>query len=139
MLPIRIRCGCRTSAKPRRESEAAADPYSSWVSPAVRPGSAASAYRRSATVRAVSVLETLLVFALIPLAVYGVVALLTLRQKFNRPRYRVGQPWKFEPVWWVANPAGLGENASVSGGQHTAESTGDADSSTARGGASGTW
>jgi len=24
----------------------------------------------------------------------------------RRPRYRVGQPWTFEPLWWTANPAG---------------------------------
>ena len=41
-----------------------------------------------------TVVETVSVFALIPLGIYGVIMLLTLWPKFARgPRYRPGQPW----------------------------------------------
>ncbi|WP_040922444.1 aa3-type cytochrome oxidase subunit CtaJ [Saccharomonospora xinjiangensis] len=80
-----------------------------------------------------SILETILVFVAIPLAVYGFFALVTLRSKFaSRPRYRPGQAWDYPPVWWTANPEGAG--------QHTADSGhGDAAPSKVRGGASGNW
>jgi uncharacterized SAM-binding protein YcdF (DUF218 family) len=83
----------------------------------------------------VNVVETILVYAVIPLAIYGVIALLTLRGKFARtPRYRPGQPWEYPAVWWTANPAGVGSQAS-------AVPTGGAKSSkrTAKGGARGSW
>ncbi|HEY8372308.1 MAG TPA: hypothetical protein VIL00_06150 [Pseudonocardiaceae bacterium] len=88
-----------------------------------------------------TVVETTLVFAVIPLAICGVIALLTLWPKFARaPRYRPGQEWNYEPVWWTANPAGLG--GSTGGAQPVAgeENTGDAAPvRTARGGARGSW
>jgi hypothetical protein len=83
----------------------------------------------------VSVVQTILVYAVIPLAIYGVVALLTLRDKFARhPRYRPGQSWDYPAVWWTANPAGVGA-------QSGAVPTGGAKSSkrTAKGGARGSW
>ena len=82
-----------------------------------------------------SVVQTILVYAAIPLAIYGVIALLTMRDKFARhPRYRPGQPWDYPAVWWTANPAGVGAAA-------TAVPTGGATSSkrTAKGGARGSW
>ncbi|MGW6935723.1 aa3-type cytochrome oxidase subunit CtaJ [Lentzea sp. NPDC054927] len=80
-----------------------------------------------------TIVETVLVFALIPLALYGVIMLLTLRPKATRiPRYRPGQEWGYAPVWWSANPAGLS-----SGHHSTPESAGQG--STARGGARGNW
>ncbi|GAA3393568.1 aa3-type cytochrome oxidase subunit CtaJ [Cryptosporangium minutisporangium] len=52
-----------------------------------------------------SVLETTLVFVLIPLAVAGVLAMLTLGAGSNRtPRYRPGMPFEFTPVWFLAAP-----------------------------------
>ncbi|MFB9909342.1 aa3-type cytochrome oxidase subunit CtaJ [Allokutzneria oryzae] len=83
-----------------------------------------------------NVAETLLVFALIPLAIYGVIALLTLWPKFARtPRYRPGQDWDYEPVWWTANPAGVGVRVN-----HSAPVESAAQSvRTARGGARGSW
>lgn len=82
---------------------------------------------------AVSILETILVFVAIPLAVYGFFALVTLRSKFaSRPRYRPGQAWDYPPVWWTANPEGVGQHAADSG-------YGDAAPSKVRGGASGNW
>lgn len=56
---------------------------------------------------AVSVVQTVLVFLVIPLVVYAVVIGLTLGRKASRrPRYRSGEGWDYEPVLWTANPAG---------------------------------
>lgn len=82
-----------------------------------------------------SIVQTILVYAVIPLAIYGVIALLTLRAKFARnPRYRPGQSWDYAPVWWTANPAGVG-------GQTAAVPTGGSKGAkrTAKGGARGSW
>ncbi len=79
-----------------------------------------------------TIVETVLVFALIPLAIYGVITLLTLRPKATRiVRYRPGQEWNYAPVWWSANPGGL------SADRH-AEAT-SSSGPTARGGARGNW
>lgn len=82
-----------------------------------------------------TVVETILVLAVIPLAIYGVIAMVTLRDKFARnPRYRPGQPWEYPAVWWTANPAGVGA-------EPAAASTAGAKSAkrTAKGGARGSW
>ncbi|MPZ83144.1 MAG: hypothetical protein GEV28_23235 [Actinophytocola sp.] len=82
-----------------------------------------------------NVVETILVYAVIPLAIYGVVALLTLRDKVARtPRYRPGQPWDYPAVWWTANPAGVGAQVAAvpSGGAKSSKRT-------AKGGARGSW
>ena len=49
-----------------------------------------------------TVAETLLVYAVVPLAIIAVLALLTLRPdpKARRRRYRPGQPWEHEPLWY---------------------------------------
>ncbi|EHR60319.1 aa3-type cytochrome oxidase subunit CtaJ [Saccharomonospora cyanea] len=81
-----------------------------------------------------SILETILVFVAIPLAVYGFFALVTLRSKFaSRPRYRPGQAWDYPPVWWTANPEGVGQRH-ADDAEH-----GDAVPAKVRGGASGNW
>ncbi|WP_026421265.1 hypothetical protein [Actinokineospora inagensis] len=81
-----------------------------------------------------TLVETLLVFAAIPLAIYGVIALLTLREKFTKaPRYRPGQEWEHEPVWWTANPVGVGAT------QRTHDVAASSPAHTAQGGASGGW
>jgi ABC-type phosphate transport system permease subunit len=83
----------------------------------------------------VSVVQTLLIYAAIPLCIYGLIALLTLRGKFARtPRYRPGQSWDYPAVWWTANPAGVGaQTAAVpTGGSKGAKRT-------AKGGARGSW
>lgn len=81
-----------------------------------------------------SVVETILVFAAIPLGIYAVVALLTLRERFAKaPRYRPGQAWDYPPVWWEGNPAGVGSFV-------TAPAQGSASTRrTAKGGARGSW
>lgn len=79
-----------------------------------------------------SIVQTILVYAAIPGAIYGLVALLTLRDKVARaPRYRPGQPWKYPAVWWTANPAGADASAVPTGGGKTRR--------TAKGGARGSW
>jgi hypothetical protein len=82
----------------------------------------------------VSILETILVFVAIPLAVFVFFALVTLRSKFaSRPRYRPGQAWDYPPVWWSANPEGVGR-------RHAGDAEhGDTAPSKVRGGASGNW
>lgn len=81
----------------------------------------------------VNVVQTILVYAVIPLAIYGVVALLTLRDKVARaPRYRPGQPWDYPVVWWTANLSGVEQVAAPTGG-------GTSSRRTAKGGARGSW
>jgi hypothetical protein len=84
----------------------------------------------------VSVVQTILVYVLIPAAIYGLIALLTLWPKFARgPRYRPGQPWSYEPVWWSADGA-----VATAPGAVPAENTSAQQSvRTARGGARGNW
>jgi hypothetical protein len=85
----------------------------------------------------VKLVETILVFAVIPLAIYGAVGLATLRSKFaGTPRYRSGQPWEYPPMWWSANPEGAGASHRHTGAESTEQS---GTSSTARGGARGNW
>ncbi|MCZ2857528.1 aa3-type cytochrome oxidase subunit CtaJ [Blastococcus sp. VKM Ac-2987] len=56
-----------------------------------------------------TVAETLLVYAGIPLAIVLVLALLTLRPGADRrPRYKPGQPWNYAPVWYEPHPAATG-------------------------------
>jgi hypothetical protein len=77
--------------------------------------------------------ETILVFVGAPLAIYAVVALLTLRSKLTGGhRYRPGQPWEYPPQWWSANPAGVAEAPRQSATAAEAEPV-------ARGGARGSW
>jgi hypothetical protein len=86
----------------------------------------------------VSVVQTVLVYVAIPLGIYAVVALLTLRDRVAKaPRYRPGQSWDHPPVWWTANPAGVGpEHAgfAVDAAAPTATPR-----RTAKGGARGSW
>lgn len=84
-----------------------------------------------------TVLETLLVLAVIPAAIYGLIALVVLWPRLaHRPRYRAGQEWNFPPVFWVANPTGVSTTSPPVGEADTGE---DAQLNTARGGARGNW
>jgi hypothetical protein len=107
----------------------------------------------------VTVWQTVLVFVVIPVVALGVLAVLSIGPSASRsPRYRVGKPWDFEPVWYIARPdvaapAGSAEGRAAlaaasrperaeltSGGPaHGPASVLDADTGTARGGASGEW
>lgn len=79
-----------------------------------------------------TVVQTVLIYVLIPAALYGVIALLTLWPGFVRaPRYRSGQPWTYEPVWWSAGSV-------LDAGAEQAEQE-PSGARTARGGARGNW
>lgn len=79
-----------------------------------------------------SLVQTVLVFVAIPGAIYGAVALLTLRVRSSKtPRYRPGQDWDYPPVWWTANPEGAVQAAYVDDSAPTGR--------TAWGGARGSW
>jgi hypothetical protein len=57
----------------------------------------------------VTVVETILVYAVAPLAVVAVLALLTLVPgRPKKARYKPGQPWEHEPVWYEPHPAAGG-------------------------------
>ena len=90
-----------------------------------------------------TVLQTIGVYVLIPLVLYGVISVLTVRPGIPRgPRYRPGQEWDHEPVWWTGNPDGIGQL--TTGRPEIGESTASTASavsivSTARGGAHGSW
>ena len=90
-----------------------------------------------------TVWQTVLVFVVIPVAGLVVLAALTIGPSATRsPRYRVGRPWGYEPVWYIARPdASRPERAQLSGGGPASgpASVLDADTGTARGGASGEW
>jgi hypothetical protein len=81
----------------------------------------------------VPVVQTVLIYVLIPAAIYGVIALLTLWPKAARAtRYRPGQPWTYDPVWWSATGV-------VDGHQEQESTPVETAARTARGGARGNW
>jgi hypothetical protein len=110
-----------------------------------------------ANVSGVTVWETVLVFAVLPLAGLAVLALLIFAPGASRTqRYRVGRPWEHEPVWYVARPdvdapvgSAAGRAAIAAAGGHRELPGGargpapasvlDARTGTARGGANGEW
>lgn len=76
-----------------------------------------------------SVLQTLLTFVVPSVGLYLLIAVLVaLPRRTRRPRYRVGRPWPFEPLFWTANPRGAGLPA-----PDPRSATGE------RGGARGSW
>ena len=76
-----------------------------------------------------SVLETLLRFAVPVVGVYFLVSLAVVGlKKAKRKRYRVGEAWDYEPLWWTANPEGAHLPAA-----HAPAAAGE------RGGARGSW
>jgi len=55
----------------------------------------------------VTVLQAVLFLVVAPVVLYVLIAVAAAGSRVGRrPRYRVGQPWPFEPLWWVANPEG---------------------------------
>jgi hypothetical protein len=78
----------------------------------------------------VSVWQTVLVFVVPVVGLYLLITALVMWPRLaNRPRYRVGQPWPYEPMWWVASPEGAG----LPPVDDRREATGQ------RGGARGSW
>ena len=86
-----------------------------------------------------NVVETIVVFAVIPLAIYGLAGLLTLRRRSAAPRYRSGQAWEYPAMWWSANPEGVGEGHRHAGAENAAENSAPEGAPTAVGGARGNW
>ena len=86
-----------------------------------------------------SVPETILYFAVPPVGLYLVIVLLVVGPRMaRRPRYRSGQPWTFEPMWFTANPEGAQLPAADEG--HATGVHGTAvRSNLERGGARGSW
>ena len=80
-----------------------------------------------------TVVETILVFAAIPLAIVLLMALLIfVPGGRKRVRYKSGQPWNHEPVWYEPHPVdgpavGHGETKAI-GSSLYGEPTGDGDS-----------
>ncbi|SFK99299.1 hypothetical protein [Geodermatophilus ruber] len=85
-----------------------------------------------------TVVETLLVFVVAPLAIFALLAALIYlpggRQR--RPRYKAGQPWEHEPVWYEPHPDSAGHGG---GHGHAALPAGASASGRPLGGARGTW
>ena len=76
-----------------------------------------------------SVFQTFLVFVVPVVCIYFLVSLAVVgTKKAKRRRYRVGEPWDYEPLWWTANPEGAHLPAA-----HARSATGE------RGGARGSW
>ncbi|SDF48351.1 hypothetical protein SAMN05660662_2294 [Blastococcus aurantiacus] len=69
-----------------------------------------------------TVAETILVFAGAPLAVVLLLALLTIgpAARNRRPRYKPGQPWSHEPIWYEPHPEGTGHGSDHGDGETTA-------------------
>jgi hypothetical protein len=110
-----------------------------------------------------SVIETVLIYGVIPLAVFLLLAVLTLipGRGRDRTRYRAGQPWTAQPIWYEPHPDTPGvvgaHSGDAHGELHSAPSLGafaaaltigeqphepqpsDAPRRTAAGGARGTW
>jgi hypothetical protein len=88
---------------------------------------------------AVTVVETILVFAGVPLAIIVLLALMIfLPGGRKRPRYKSGQPWEHDPIWYEPHP----DSPAGNHGSHAALEAGSAVHSTTGGplgGARGTW
>jgi len=90
----------------------------------------------STTVLAVSVLTTTLLYVVAPIGGLLLIAAFTLVRPSTRgTRYRTGDAWDHEPLWWMGNPRGSG----VPGPTPEAVPASPAAEHTARGGARGTW
>jgi len=93
----------------------------------------------------VSVAQTALVFAGIPLAVVAVLALLIFGpSQLRQPnRYRPGKPWTYPPVWYIPRPlpkSGTAPHRAVGAASRPAIESGDqAPTPNPVGGASGEW
>ena len=76
-----------------------------------------------------SALQTFLVFVVPVVGIYFLVFLTCFgRKQAKRKRYRVGEAWDYEPLWWTANPEGAHLPAA-----HAPAAAGE------RGGARGSW
>lgn len=101
------------------------------------------------------VAETLLIYLVIPVAIVLVMAaLIFIPGGRRRPRWKSGQGWNHDPVWYEPHPEatggghgethGEGHGALESGGSHAALTSGEGAAAPAAsagplGGARGTW
>ena len=77
-----------------------------------------------------SVLETILYFVVPTVGLYALITVLAAAPRLvRRPRYRSGQPWPHQPLWWTANPRAAQLDVPHVGHAVTGE----------RGGARGSW
>jgi len=84
----------------------------------------------------VSVAETLLVFAGVPLLIIALIALMVfVPGGRKRARYKSGQPWEHAPIWYEPHPDGV----AAGHGSHAALTAGSSASAGPLGGARGTW
>ena len=69
-----------------------------------------------------TVAETILVFVGVPLAIVLLLALLTLgpAARNRRPRYKPGQQWDHEPIWYEPHPGATGHGSDHGDGETTA-------------------
>lgn len=67
-----------------------------------------------------TVAETLLVYVGFPLLVVLVLAALTLPRGRKRPRWKSGQEWPHEPVWYEPHPESTGGHGGGHGDGHAA-------------------
>ena len=90
-----------------------------------------------------TVVETLLVYVGIPLAIVLFFALLTMRpgKGQKKLRYKSGQAWDHEPVWYEPHHGATGGHGGGHGAGHGTHALTAGPSSSARpfGGARGTW
>jgi hypothetical protein len=93
-----------------------------------------------------SIVETVLIFAAIPIGFFALMAAIVLGPGAARaPRYRPGGGWQYQPVWYLPHPEHAGPVSSLeSGGLEAASSRLALHGSVpapakASGGASGEW
>lgn len=89
-----------------------------------------------------SIVETALIFVGVPAAVIVVVAALVYgRAAVRTPRYRPGNPWQFQPVWYLPHPGHPGPVSSLPPAALDGRALPGqvAETVTASGGASGEW
>lgn len=91
-----------------------------------------------------SIVETLLVFAGIPLAVYLVFTVgVYLPHAVRARRYRPGEPWEFEPLWFAPQTELLDDDTrslvAVAHGNPQRQAIEGRAAPVARGGARGNW
>ncbi|HEX2903816.1 MAG TPA: hypothetical protein VHO01_10220 [Jatrophihabitans sp.] len=85
-----------------------------------------------------TVVETVLVFAGIPIGAVALITLIVLGPGAVRaPRYRPGGSWDYRPVWYLPHPEHAGPVSSTSGVLALTGSV--AEPVIASGGASGEW
>lgn len=83
--------------------------------------------------------ETVLIYVVIPAGVFVLIYTPIMARNRRPRRYRPGEKWPYEPIWWTANPEGAGGHGK-SRSEAAAEEHGDTELiRTARGGARGSW